>query len=189
MPDIAVLYASISSRTRRVALEIVKEFSPLHAEAFDLRDGLQGVGNCKLMLLGSPTYGVGEWHHLWEKSSLQFDQLDLNWSTQPVGIFALGDAKHHPETFARAIVHLHGIVTRLNAKLIGESDIDESYDRALCNPLLISGKFPGLVLDQVKQRRLSQVRIKNWVEQLKQELGLQQQPTARRSKFNSRVIS
>lgn len=170
MRDVVILYASISGRTRKVASEIVDEFLPLKAEAFDLRNGLDGVNKCKLMIFGSPTYGTGEWHHLWEKLSPRLADIDLEWSSQLVAVFALGDAQHHPESFAGALARLRNFVARLDAQLIGETEFHESYNLQSCGDLLTSGTFPGLVLDQVKQRKLGTERIRRWVTKLKDEL-------------------
>ncbi len=172
MADVIVLYASTSGRTRKIALELVSEFFPLSGEAYDLRDGLDGIKECKLVVFGSPTYGVGEWHHLWEKWSTRFIEFGVDWSRQPVAVFTLGDVKHHPKSFAGAILHLRDLALRLNANLIGDVLINETYDYELCKPLLTDGKFPGAVLDQVKQRRMGEQRIQKWVAQLKQELEL-----------------
>lgn len=172
MPDVVVLYASISGRTRKVVEELVKEFCPLSAVGYDLRDGFVDIEKSKLVVFGSPTYGVGECHHLWEKHFARFTELEFDWSSQPVAVFALGDVKHHPKSFARAIVQLRDSVRQLNAELIGEVPVDETYNQVSCKPLLTDGKFPGLVLDQVKQCRLGSQRIQKWVIQLKHELGI-----------------
>jgi len=168
--DVLVFYASISGRTRKVSDEIKRSLSPLMVETFDLRNGLPDLCRCKLMIFGSPTYGIGDWHHLWERSSDELANSGLDWAIQPIAIFALGDAKHHAESFASAVTHLANLRQRLQALAVGNWICDESYDQPLCSSLLNNGSFPGLVLDQVNQRRLGPDRIQAWCAQLKREI-------------------
>lgn len=171
MIEVIVLYASISGRTRKVAESLVKEFAPIAAMASDLRDGFVGMVERKLFILVSPTYGVGEWHYLWEKWSVDFISSGGLSCAQAIAICALGDVKHHPASFAGAMTHLRDFVVGIDAKLVGETELDESYERELCIHLLTKGKLPGLVLDQVNQRQSGEQRIQKWVAQLKQEIA------------------
>ncbi|MEQ8667905.1 MAG: flavodoxin domain-containing protein [Pirellulales bacterium] len=172
MSDVLIIYASISGRTRRIVVELSKKFSPLSVDSINLREGINhSLLGYKLLVFGSPTYGIGEWHHLWDKWSARIESFDIEWPQQPVAFFALGDAKHHPESFARAILHLGDFVHRLGARLVGQVPFDVSYDAHLCIPLLTGSQFPGLVLDHVTQRKLTEKRIESWVCQIRSEIG------------------
>ncbi len=170
-PDILILYASISGRTAKVVAQIRRQFFPFTAKALNLRDDVNSIARCKLMVFGSPTYGVGDWHYLWEKRSVSFRECNVAWPSQQVAIFALGDAKHHPNSFAGAIASLRDLVVHLNAQPVGEVPIDSTYDKRLCDPLLVNGYFPGLVIDQAQQRRIGSQQIQEWVWRLKQEIS------------------
>ena len=176
MADIGIFYATISGRTRRVAELIADALRPHIVACHDLRDTEDDMlSRYPVLILGSPTYGTGDWHYRWQKLSDRIKQGGGDLNGRPLALFALGDAKHHAESFAGAMNHLDRLAKHFGARQLGRWPIDESYDQELCQHLLIDGHLPGLVLDQISQRRLSPTRVAVWTAQLKEDVrGIEQ---------------
>ncbi len=168
MCDVGIFFASIGGRTRRVSALLAQGLQPARVELFDLRVSSQDdLGCCRLTILGSPTYGAGDLHHLWH------DWADRLLAARPqlgeVAIFALGDRKHHGATFAGALRHLADLTDALGASRIGELPGSDVGNFPGCESLLRNGRLPGLVLDDVSQHALIAGRAAAWARQILSE--------------------
>ncbi len=120
------------------------------------------------LILGCPTWNIGELQSDWEGFYDQLDEINFNGKT--VAYFGPGDQIGYADNFQDAIGLLEEKISSLGAKTVGYWPTD-GYDfnesKAIRN-----GKFVGLALDEDNQSELTDERIATWTSQLKQELGL-----------------
>jgi flavodoxin I len=96
---------------------------------------------------------------------------DVDFSGQRVAIMGLGDQKNYPDAFGDAVAILANKVRERGGELVGQVEKDEDYtytvSRAESN-----GRLLGLLIDEDSQRDKTDVRVRAWVEQLRQEFSL-----------------
>ncbi len=159
-----LVYATTSHRTRRIAVQIADRFCAnldLEVDAFNINDiHLNSLREYDLIVAGSPTYGKGELHSSWQSVAPSVSSLDL--SNSRVALFALGDQRYHRKTFGRALEHLHLAFALTGASLVGRTFV-AGYQFKHCPDFAQDGTLPGLLLDEITQKRLSQQRIEEWV--------------------------
>lgn len=74
----------------------------------------------------------------------------------------------HGEHFCSALGKLHQVFTHLGAHIVGWVDKEEyTYEHSLAE---INGKLCGLAIDEHNEKAKTKERIKNWIEQLKEEI-------------------
>ncbi len=95
-----------------------------------------------------------------------FRRLDLSGKT--VAVVGLGDGMDHGHTFNNALGKIYDLAIEQGATCVGSSEVDTyDYEETLS---LRDGRFPGLALDIPNQDDLTQTRIEQWVEQVKEHL-------------------
>ena len=119
-------------------------------------------------ILGIPTWYDGELQSDWEDYFEEFKKIDFTGKT--VAIFGLGDQLGYEEWFCDGIGILAEVILKNGGKSIGWTDIDETYDldekpKSMYNEF----KFYGLCLDEDNQPHETTERLKNWIEQIKNE--------------------
>lgn len=159
----AIVFASTSGSTRAVAALIAQTLAPTSVDLVDLRQwGRRGdefdAAAFDLVFLGTPTYGTGDWHFLWERYSE--DVLARLHTGKRVALFALGDARGHPQSFAGGLARLAQQCRRRALRCIGTSDPNHFAFEA--SPAIVDGRFPGLVLDYKRQHRLAGDIVRAW---------------------------
>jgi flavodoxin I len=128
----------------------------------------QDLADCDNLILGIPTWDVGQLQSDWWSFLSKLDSIDLR--GKKVAFFGIGDQYGYPDTFQDAMGDLWKKIEERGGELIGQWP-KEGYDFTSTKPLK-DGKFIGLALDPVNQGELSDERIKKWVAQLKTELHL-----------------
>lgn len=168
-----LVYATTSNRTRRVADFIGDQLCihlDLEVDAFNINDiHLSSLQEYDLIVAGSPTYGRGELHSSWQLAAPSVSSLDL--SNSKVALFALGDQRYHKETFGRALKHLHVAFALTGALLVGRTLVAE-YQFMHCPDFAQDGTLPGLLLDEITQKRLSHQRIEKWIASVLKECSM-----------------
>lgn len=158
---IAIFYGSSTGNTKKVADELADKFEHAHKlnveyaskndlEAFDF------------LIFGVPTWGIGDMQHDWENYLKIVQKANL--SDKIVTLFGLGDQKNYPDSFVDGMGLLYDRI-RNKAKIIGKwpsSGYNFMQSKALQN-----GSFVGLAIDCQNQKYLTQLRINDWVDQLK----------------------
>lgn len=120
------------------------------------------------IVIGCPTWNIGELQSDWEGLSDELDSVDFN--GKKVAYFGPGDQQGYPDNFQDAIGLLEEKITELGGTTVGYWSTD-GYDFNQSKALR-DGKFVGLALDEENQSELTDERIKTWVAQLKTEFGL-----------------
>ena len=170
MTKIGLFFGTQTGNTETIAETIQKVFGgdsvvTLHNVAdLDLAD-FDSYSN---IIIGCPTWNVGELQADWEGL---YDELDdIDFSGKKVAYFGAGDQIGYADNFQDAIGILEEKISELGGTTVGywsTEGYDFSESKALKN-----GKFVGLALDEDNQSELTNERINTWVAQLKREFGV-----------------
>ncbi len=123
---------------------------------------------CEIMLLGVPTWHIGEMQDDWAAILPQLKEG--NYAGKKIAVFGLGDQKGYPETYVDAMGELLEPFEAKGAKLYGlwpTAGYDFKKSKGMRD-----GKFMGLVIDIENQSDKTSARVKAWADQLRKELGL-----------------
>lgn len=163
-----VVYATTSGSTRVVASLIAEAWGG--ADLADLADlasdywlHLRGYD---LLFLGTPTYGTGDWHYLWERyAGALADGLLPRHLT---ALFALGDARGHAGSFAGGIGKLQRFRRGKAVDVSAPSPASDFLFRS--SPALEGSNFPGLVLEYRRNHRKAPALVGNWVRRVRERV-------------------
>ncbi|NRA56877.1 MAG: flavodoxin [Phycisphaerales bacterium] len=166
---IGIIYGSSTGATEIVADHIKDHFgelasSPIEVYKFDPK----GMEQYDVLLLGIPTWHIGEMQEDWEDAAEKFAIPQMK--GKKVGLFGCGDQGGYPDTFGDALGLLWDIIEPAGPELIGRWSTDGyDYEASVGER---DGTFLGLMVDEDHQPSLSNERIEKWCTQVKQELGL-----------------
>jgi len=159
--NVTVIFGSDAGVTKVVASKIAKRMG---ARLLDVQEARTAdYEGCDLLILGSPTYGMGDLQTDWDLYIDQLEAADL--SARKVALFGTGDQMTYPDSFVDAMGILYDKVTARGAEVIGFTDT-VGYDFS-CSTALRDGRFVGLALDEDTQSNLTNDRIAAWLEQLR----------------------
>lgn len=169
---IGLFFGSTNGNTAAVASLIQREFAEqaqVAVQLFDIADYyLEEMLDFDILLLGIPTWNIGQLQRDWDAIIEEFDEIDLQ--GKQAAIFGLGDQIGYPETFGDALFFLADRLESQGIKLAG-SWPTEGY--AFSDSwALRDGRFIGLMLDEDNQADQTQARVAAWVRQLCVEFGL-----------------
>lgn len=170
MAKIGLFYGSTSSKTADVAERLqVALGGEAIVDLHDIADvALSQLLDYDVLLLGSPTWNIGDLQSDWEAV---FDDLDdLDFGGKVVAYFGTGDQVGYSENFMDAIGILEEKISSLGGKTIGywpTTGYDFTASRAVRGE-----KFCGLALDEDNEPEKTDGRIQTWVAQLKPVIGL-----------------
>ncbi len=170
MSKVALFFGTQTGNTEDLAGKIQEEFggedivsvmdiADASTEDFEARD---------LIIIGCPTWNVGELQSDWEGFFDELDSIDFN--GKKIAYFGAGDQVGYSENYCDAMGILEEKISSLGGQTIGYWPTDGyefSESRALRD-----GKFVGLALDEDNQSDLTDGRIEIWVAQVKAEFGL-----------------
>ena len=171
--SIALIYGSTTGNTEYAAEMIRDEFGDFLSAYKDVADiSPYDLLQYDTLILGCPTWHVGELQDDWEDFLPQMKNLDL--SGKNVAFFGMGDAHTYSDNFLDAFGLLWEEIKKMgNPKLIGIWPT-EGYTFDSSKGLYDEKHFMGLGLDEENQEELHEERIEKWVKQLSTELGLNQ---------------
>lgn len=170
MSQIGLFFGTTTGKTESVAEIIQKEFGGENVITLyniaEVED--DDFDNYQYLIIGCPTWNIGELQSDWEGYFTELDNIDL--SGKKVAYFGTGDAIGYADNFQDALGILEEKITELGGNTVGYWSTDGyefNESKALKN-----GKFVGLALDEDNQPELTNQRIKTWVAQLKKEFSL-----------------
>lgn len=166
---IAIIYGSTTGVTQRIA-ERIKELlgdvadEPVDVNSFDPPT----MESYDALLLGIPTWNIGEMQEDWEDAAASFVIPELR--GKKVAIFGCGDQGGYPDTFCDGHGLLWDILEPGGPELFGRWATEGyTYDASAGER---DGTFLGLVVDDDHQPDLTDERVEQWCAQIKRELGL-----------------
>lgn len=171
MSKIGLFFGSSTGNTEAAAERIRDLFQERGFEVslFNIySESVQNMEQFEYLVLGIPTWDIGEIQEDWKNCWDELDTLQL--TGKKAAVFGQGDQRGYPATFQDCIGFLARKVRERGATVVGFTptdgfDFDESQG-------LEDGKFMGLSLDDDNQRDLTDGRIQAWVAQLVSEFEL-----------------
>lgn len=162
---VGIYFGTTTGITEDIANRIANQFDDV--DVIEVSNGIDTFNDYDLLILGSPTWGLGDLQDDWMACIDEIDDMDL--SDKYVALFGTGDQASFGDSFIDAIEILYNKITKAKGKLIGFTETEGyTYTRSLAEK---NGKFIGLAIDEMNQPELSDERIENWCEQLKEEFG------------------
>lgn len=164
MSKIGLFYGTTLGGTESIAGEIQKHFGDV--EIHNISNGIEKISEYDKLIFGTNTWGYGELQDDWNSIETELDKIDF--TNKKVAIYGTGDQEGYPDTFVDAIGLLYEKVKNNGGEVVGFT-LTEGYEFSDSKALL-EDKFVGLAIDDNNQGGMTQKRIENWVEQLKNEL-------------------
>lgn len=162
---IGVFYGTSTGITEDIAHRIADY---LGADVHEITVGLDPFYDYDLLILGSPTWGIGDLQDDWMYVIDDIPQMDL--SGKYVALFGTGDQQAYSDSFVDALLLLHKKISKTKAKIIGYWDTKNNGYNFTHSIALKNDKFLGLAIDEVSQPELTDERIEKWCEQIKSEI-------------------
>ncbi len=168
---IGIFYGSTTGNTEEAAENIMEAMGDCVSDMVDIcKIEPEALLNYDVLILGCPTWDVGQLQMDWETFLPRMEGLDL--TDKKIALFGLGDSEVYSLNFLDALGLVWNEVKNMgNPKLIGIWPTEGyEYDDSI-------GKyddehFLGLGLDEENQRDLHEERIAAWVRQIKSELNI-----------------
>lgn len=166
MEKIGLFYSFNSNKTAKLGQKIAEQFDPdiIEENNAELAGSLSFMPYHNL-ILGVPTWFDGELPNYWDELVPAIEDMDL--TGKRFALYGLGDQKGFPENFNDGIGLMADLLTDRGAEIVGFTEANGYQFES--SAALKGDHFCGLCLDQENQARLTNSRIENWVEQLKQE--------------------
>ena len=167
---ITIIYGTTTGATERVATMIRDRLGP-GVGLFDIYEAaLAEFEQADVLLLGVPTWNIGELQHDWENLLPRLGRLDL--TGKKIALFGLGDAYGYPDNFLDALGLLWKEIKGLGSpELVGVWPTD-GYDFTGSLGLHDEDHFLGLGLDDDNEPELHEARIDTWLKKVRAECGL-----------------
>ena len=163
---IKLIYGSDTGNTELVTEDLVKLLG--NVEVTTVADLTPEDWDYDNFILGIPTWYDGELQSDWEEYFEEFKTIDF--TNKTVAIFGLGDQLGYEEWFCDGIGILAEVILKNGGKVIGYTERDDSYDLDETPKSLVDDStFYGLCLDEDNQPHETTERLKNWIEQIKNE--------------------
>jgi flavodoxin I len=164
---IGLFYGSNTGNTELDA-ELIKTtfeaFAPVTVDLFNVGQvELAEMQAFDRLIIGCPTWNIGQLQDDWD---LKYDQLDgLDLRGKRVALFAPGDQYGYPDNYCDAIGIIGKKLEARGAELVGFTDAgDYQFEHSLA---VEDGVFLGLALDDDNESELTEPRIRDWILQLR----------------------
>jgi flavodoxin I len=161
----AIFYASSTGNSEEIANKISSELNKV--EVFDLAGTkIDKMNEYDKLILGGSTWGDGELNDDWEDVWGDFSKLDL--SKKTIALFGLGDQESYCDEFCSAMGIIYEQIVNTKAKIIGFTSSEGYYHDA--SKAQLNNQFVGLAIDEDNQSDLTDRRIKDWVNTIREEI-------------------
>ncbi|MCM1293883.1 MAG: flavodoxin FldA [Bacteroides sp.] len=166
MKKTCIIYGSTTGTTKAVAEKIGKL---LEVDGNDILDvatiAPSKLADYDVLVLGTSTWGAGDLQEDWYDFIDGASALDLRDKT--IAIFGCGD-ETMTDTFCAAVGTLYEKFKSTGAKMTGAFDADGyTFNNSSA---YIDGQYVGLLLDEVNHPELTDLRLRRWTSQLKDEI-------------------
>ena len=164
---IGLFYCSTSGSTETTARKIIKFLGKDYVEIYDVSSARhEDFLKFNRLILGIPTWGIGEMQEDWKDFILEMPAVDLN--NKKIALFGLGDQESYPDTFADALGKLYDGMISMNGQVVGAWSVEgyNFFESFACR----NNQFVGLVLDEDNQADLSDLRIQTWLKMIIPEM-------------------
>jgi flavodoxin I len=160
LKEAGIFYGSSSGKTEAVALRICEKLEMAKADVRDISESSPtDLLQYRLLILGVPTWGIGELQEDWQDFLPVLENLEL--SGRKAALFGLGDQESYPDTFADALGKVYDSLCLTGCEIVGRWPVTGymfSHSAAIRD-----GMFAGLVLDEENQGELTERRLDEWL--------------------------
>jgi flavodoxin I len=164
---IGLFWGSDTGVTEEIVKVICDQLGTARIEAFNVFDvSLSQFRAYNKMIFGLSTWYDGQLQSDWDNFFEQFQQLPFDHAT--VALFGTGDQEGYAQYFVDGIGIIGEVVLRNGGKIVGHWPT-KGYRFTASKALVNADYFLGLALDEDNQPHLTDLRIKQWLEQLKRE--------------------
>lgn len=164
MNKIAILYGTSGGNTESIARQVQDLFDG-NADLYNVENvSIDEIRDYPYLVLGTSTTGIGDLQDDWDGFLPTFVRIDF--SGKKVAIFALGDSASYSSSFAESMKVIYDEISD-KAEIVGRVP-DEGYTYDDSNAV-IDGLWVGLPIDEDNEYDMTEERLANWVEALKQE--------------------
>lgn len=172
---IGIVYGSTMGNTQALAEQIKDLLGDVAETPVDVIDFDPGsIGDYDALLLGIPTWHVGEMQDDWVDAAERFNVPAMK--GRKVALFGCGDQAGYPDTFGDALGLLWDIIEPAGAELVGRWPTEGyTFEKSFG---VRDGRFLGLMVDNDYEPDRTDERVQGWVAMLRQELGLTENATA-----------
>jgi len=168
MMKYAIIYGSQLGNTEAIAEKMATYFKPeLEFEVIDVNEiSANDLNNWDFVICGIPTWDVGQLEYGWSDLYEDLDDVEINTT---IAMFGLGDQLGYPDTYQDAMGILYKKLIERGAKgNIGFTTTEgHDFDESVA---IIDDLFCGLALDEDQQLELTDSRMEEWTNDIKQVL-------------------
>nr|WP_319399434.1 flavodoxin [uncultured Carboxylicivirga sp.] len=173
MSHIGIFYGPQLGSVEKVAGLIAERLGKDRVELVPVK-GCKGeeINRFDKVILGASTIGKNNWDS--EYKDTDWDVFltklkDADWTGKKAAIYSLGDHIQYPEHFCDAIGWIYERLEEQNVEIVGFCSVDE-YDFSESEGVR-DGQFLGLPVDEDSEPEMTDLRVKNWVNQLINKFG------------------
>ena len=168
MKKTGLFYSYSTVKTAQVAKKILKEFSGHEIEAVNLNDAWEDdFKKYDNFILGTSTWFDGELPDQWDELIPLVNTLTFK--GKKVAIYGLGNQMDYPDNFVDGIGLLAAIFEKTGAEIVGYTST-EGYEFT-ASKAVRDNQFCGLAIDFENQHKMTNDRVKAWVEKIKEEFN------------------
>jgi len=172
MAKVGLFYGTETGNTRKVGKMIAKELGGDEAVKIHnvAKATAEDVAQYTSLIFGMPTLGDGELENNFKAFlEQQLEQVDLSGKT--VALYGLGDQNGYGHEFLDGMIFIYDKLKAKGAKIVG-SWSTEGYEFTKSKALLDDDNFFCLAIDEDNQSDETKPRVKQWVEQIRADLGV-----------------
>jgi flavodoxin I len=172
MANIGIFVGSSGGVTQAAAETLEELFDG--AELINMEedyDDLDQFEEFDVLLIGSSTWGQGDPQRDWVDPLYEMDNDEPDLSGKKVAFFGAGDQDTHGEFFVSALGKMEDIFKKCGAETGFGYWPTDGYKYEFSHAEK-DGKFCGLAIDDINQSSLTQERVTQWAQKVKQEMGI-----------------
>ena len=174
MGKVGLVYGTNTGNTANIAEKVADAVNALAPDSVELHDissvGVEKLGDFDLLLVGCPTWNVGELQDDWKDGYEKLDGIDL--SGKKIAIFGVGDQVGYADNFQDAIGILGTKFMERGGELCAFTDAEDGSFEFSKSLGVWEGFFLGLAIDEDNQKDKTDQRIKDWAPLVVKEFGL-----------------
>lgn len=172
MGKVAIIYWPKEGNAEASARKIYSQFEESNTDLMDISMvKASDLNKYDLIIIGGSTVGAEIWEEAKpnNKWNVFFKSLDeINLEGKKVALFGLGDQVLYPNNFVDGLTVIRDEIKKRRADIIG-AWATEGYSFT-DSTAIENGKFLGLALDEDNESDLTNLRIEEWLAQLKSEM-------------------
>lgn len=171
MKTIGIVYWPKKGSVELNARRIGKELGEPAVRLIPLRDaGLDDLLEHTYLVFGCSTVGADSWRdaysgNQWTIFFLKMNEGNIDLKGKKVALFGLGDQILYPEHYVDEMARIAHELKARGAEIVGKWPVT-GYEHT-DSKSIIDGFFIGLALDEHNQAEMSEVRVREWVNDLK----------------------